>query len=162
VASQSGGQGGGEYMNGLSEFIFPLVASFIEPGKVGALPAAVRSDWQGVARSSQREFRLLQAPRLERRLEVDGCACGQAYFGLGAVGVAVLEPVLHMALHGMKVQLRVDVLHAMVGRLEVLENESTCQTQLLLGVGVEDTAVDEGRVVGDAILGRVSAVRVRL
>lgn len=50
----------------------------------------------------------------------------------------------------------------MVGRLEVLEYELACLPELLLGLRVEQTAVDVRREVGNAILGRVSAVRVRV
>jgi hypothetical protein len=158
--SKVGRKYAGRWMDALPELVLPLIAAFIEPCKVGALPAAVRAHWHGVAWVSQREFRLLQASRLQRRLQINGRTRGQAYFGLASVGVAVLCPALLRPRHGTKVQLWVDVLHAMVGRLEVLEDGATCQAQLLLGVGVEDAAVDVGRVVGDAVFRRVSAVRL--
>lgn len=46
----------------------------------------------------------------------------------------------------------------MVGGLEVFEDEATCCAQLLVGLGVEDAAVDPGRAVTYGVFGRVSFV----
>lgn len=153
------------YYDVLPEVGLALVVAVVQPRKVGPLPlpAAVRPR-RCIHRPPQCELRLLQAPRLERRLQIHGRACGHAHLGLRPVGVAVARPALSPArgLHAAKVELGVGVLHAMVGRLEVLQDELACRAQVLLGAGVEDAALDKGREVGDAVLGRVSAVRVRV
>lgn len=59
------------------------------------------------------------------------------------------------SLHGTKVQLWVRVHHALVGGLEVVQDGATCQAKLLVGLGIEKTAADEGRGVAYAGLGGV-------
>lgn len=146
--------------NALSQFLFSLVVAFVEPVKVSALPAAVRPHGRCIARTPHCELRLLESAGLEGRLQVHRRARGQSDLGLRSLGVAVLGPAVSSPLQAAKVQLRVRVLHAMVGRLEVLQDVLTCQAQLPLGVGIEHAAADVGRVVGDAIFGRVLAVRL--
>jgi hypothetical protein len=113
-------------VNILSKIGLPLVIAVVKPCKVGALSAAVGPRGEWIARVPQGEFSLLQSSRLECRLQVHGGAGWQAYFGVGTVGVAVLGPVLSPPLHATKVQLGVDVFHAMVGRLEVAEDVLAC------------------------------------
>ena len=149
-------------VDALSQFLLSLVVAFVEPVKVGALPAAVRAHGGCVARAPHCELRLLEPAGFEGRLQIHRRARGQSHLGLSAVGVAVLGLAVAPPLQAAEVQLRVRVLHAMVGRLEVLQDVLTCQAQLPLRVGIEHAAVDVGRVVGDAIFGRVLAVRLRL
>jgi hypothetical protein len=131
-------------MNALSKIGFSLVVPFVEPVKVSPLSAAVRAHRWCIARASQCEFGLLQSTRFECRLQVHRRARWQAHLRFRSVGIAVLGPVLPSSLHAAKVQLRVSVFHAMIGRLEVLQDELTCYTQFPLCLGVEDAAVNVG------------------
>jgi len=46
----------------------------------------------------------------------------------------------------------------MVGRLEILQDVTTCYSQLSFGVRVDRLAADVGGEVGEVILGQVSPV----
>jgi len=110
----------------LPEILLPLFIPVVEPREIiSALPTAIRSHWRVVA-ISQGELRLLQSPRLQRSLQVDGGASWQAHLGLRPIGIAVPCPLLPSPLRAAKVQFGVCVLHAMVGRLEVLQDELAC------------------------------------
>ena len=66
--------------------------------------------------------------------------CGHPYFDLAWLwfGVLVFLPSLNSA----KVQLGVYIFHAIVGRLEVLQDQSTCRTKLLLSLCVKNAAAN--------------------